>query len=100
MRRDNGFGWYFISIVRQIGTTDITIMKLDADAVFAESGPEALKVAAKRNPLRPGEEFATTKVCNRAERQKAIRLSEARTAAIHELQEILDFRCGLRESSS
>lgn len=99
MSSGNGVGWYFISIVRQNGR-DVMIDNLDADAVFADNGPHAIKIAAERNPLRPGQEFATTKADTKRDKQKAIRLAEIRTAAIAELQEILDFRCGLRESSS
>lgn len=95
----NGVGWYFISIVRQ-RDRDVLIDKLDADAVFADSGPDAVRVAATRNPLRPGQEFATTKVNNPKERDKAIRLAELRTEEIAKLQEILEFRCGPAESSS
>lgn len=93
-----GMGWYFIAIVRPVGR-DVHIVKLDADAVFADSGPEAVKLAAARNPLRPGEQFATTKVNNRREKLKAIRVAEERTSEIAQLQEIIDFRCGLRDCS-
>lgn len=92
-------GWYFISTVRQKGK-ELTVRKLDTDAVFAESGREALKFAAARNPLRPGEEFATTMADCRRDRTRAIEINGRRTEEIAELQEILDFRCGLREPSS
>lgn len=91
-------GWYFVAIVRPEGR-DVKIEKLDADAVFADSGREAVKIAQSRNPLRPGQQFATTKVCNRREKLKAIRLAEERTSEIADLKEILDFRCGLRDCS-
>jgi hypothetical protein len=95
----SGVGWYFISIVRQTGR-DVLIDKLDADAVFADNGPDATRIAATRNPLRPGQEFATTKVNNRREREKAIQIAGERTDEIAKLQEILEFRCGPTESSS
>jgi hypothetical protein len=93
-----GMGWYFIAIVRPAGR-DVVIVKLNADAVFADSGPEAVKLAAARNPLRPSEQFATTKVNNRREKLKAIWVAEERTSEIAQLQEIIDFRCGLRDCS-
>jgi hypothetical protein len=98
MSNKGSMGWYFIAIVRHEGR-DVHIVKLDADAVFAESGPEAARLAASRNPLRPGQQFATTKVNNRREKLKAIQIAEERTAEIAQLQEILDFRCGLRDCS-
>lgn len=98
MSTKGGMGWYFIAIVRPEGR-DVHIVKLDADAVFADSGPEAVKLAASRNPLRPGEQFATTRVNNRREKLKAIRVAEDRTSEIAQLQEIIDFRCGLRDCS-
>jgi hypothetical protein len=98
MSNKGSMGWYFIAIVRHEGR-DVHIVKLDADAVFAESGPEAVRLAASRNPLRPGQQFATTKVNNRREKLKAIRIAEERTSEIAQLQEILDFRCGLRDCS-
>lgn len=98
MNQHGGIGWYFIAIVRPEGR-DVHIVKLNADAVFADSGPEAVKLAASRNPLRPGEQFATTKVNNRREKLKAIQIAEERTSEIAQLQEIIDFRCGLRDCS-
>jgi hypothetical protein len=91
------FRWYFVSIVQQEGQT-VRIIRLDIDAVFAESGPNALEIAATRNPLRPGEEFAT----NRAtllQRTKAIRLHDRRIEEIAQLAEILETRCGMGTGS-
>lgn len=98
MSSKGGMGWYFIAIVRPDGK-DVHIEKLDADAVFAESGPEAVRLAASRNPLRPGQQFATTRVNNRREKLKAIQIAEERTSEIAQLQEVIDFRCGLRDCS-
>jgi hypothetical protein len=92
-----GHGWYFIAIVRQHGNT-VDVVQLNQDAVFAESGPDAMRVAATRNPLRPGQEFATTKA-SAYNKAKAIRVNEDRTREIAELAEILESRCGLAPGS-
>jgi len=91
------FSWWFVSLVTQEPEA-VRIDKLDADAVFADSPQEAIEAARGRNPLRPGQDFAVTKV-SRREQKKAIGLHDERTSEIASLREILDYRCGLRDGS-
>lgn len=84
--------WYFVSVVQKIGFEYLPVA-YDIDAVFASSPYDAEEIAAERNPLRARQRFAVVPA-TWMQRLKAVRISDKRSAEIHELREICEFKCG------